>query len=365
MVARKASVYGQGEKVSSVVQQFASGFVASTPQTDAEKAAAREWDRSAVLAVKDDDAQVQIYNAYSKNSNTSAEGGSTKKGLGCGSEGGGGSTMGGFRRGMGMSFVSAGGAPAATPAATGMAFVAAGGAPAATPAASVARSVASIPQPTTTPTPQLPVGWVVATDPASGWPYYTHTPSGTTQWEPPPAPPPAPTLPAGWSAVLDPSSGRTYYANPSTGATQWEPPADAPPPLPPPPPPPPPEPSAPLPSPVFAPAVAAVGSGAVGADASAWRSGAGTEASVRVSGIPPDLADMDLKELFGSCGAVVSVRMDRGAYSAGSQPKSAVVRFDTPASAELAVKQMNGTRMRSNKLSVTKLQPAGSMHRPY
>mmetsp|Transcript_66567 Transcript_66567/g.198896 ORF Transcript_66567/g.198896 Transcript_66567/m.198896 type:complete len:103 (+) Transcript_66567:3-311(+) len=101
---------------------------------------------------------------------------------------------------------------------------------------------------------------------------------------------------------------------------------------------------------------------------SQWASGGagGAAASVQVSGIPPDLDDHALKELFGSCGTVVSCQMDRGNYSAGSRPKSAVVRFDTPATAELAVKQINGTRMRSNQLTVTKLA-ATAAHgaRPY
>ena len=87
---------------------------------------------------------------------------------------------------------------------------------------------------------------------------------------------------------------------------------------------------------------------------------------MQVTGIPPDLDDVSLRELFGSCGAVVSVQMDRGNYSAGTQPKSAVVRFDTPASAELAVKQMNGTRMRANQLTVNKLTATAShAARPY
>ena len=78
-VSRKAGVGSQGERQSKVVEQFAAGFVASSSATDAEKATQRDWDRSQLLAVKDDDAQVQIYNAYSKNSNTSAEGGSSRR----------------------------------------------------------------------------------------------------------------------------------------------------------------------------------------------------------------------------------------------------------------------------------------------
>lgn len=94
-----------------------------------------------------------------------------------------------------------------------------------------------------------------------------------------------------------------------------------------------------------------------------------------------------LAQLFGSCGQVVSVQLDRGNYSAGaaslalaccapasrraprsagSHPKSAVVRFDVPASADLAVKQVHGTRMRSHQLTVKKLtDTAAYSARPY
>ena len=73
-VSRKAGVGSQGERQSKVVEQFAAGFVASSSATDAEKATQRDWDRSQLLAVKDDDAQVQIYNAYAERSNTDGEG---------------------------------------------------------------------------------------------------------------------------------------------------------------------------------------------------------------------------------------------------------------------------------------------------
>ena len=57
-VSRKAGVGSQGERQSKVVEQFAAGFVASSSATDAEKATQRDWDRSQLLAVKDDDAPV-------------------------------------------------------------------------------------------------------------------------------------------------------------------------------------------------------------------------------------------------------------------------------------------------------------------
>eukprot|EP00966_Prymnesium_polylepis_P059846 1388199-Prymnesium_polylepis.1 len=63
MVQRKtATLGGQGDKVSAVVQQFSAGFVPSSAQTDAEKMQAKEERaKSNLLAVDDDDSQVQIY----------------------------------------------------------------------------------------------------------------------------------------------------------------------------------------------------------------------------------------------------------------------------------------------------------------
>lgn len=80
MVQRKAAVGSQGDKQSDIVRQFmmqtagaaepapapqvvSSGFIARTESTDAAKEAARTWDRSQLLKVDDNDAQVKIYNA--------------------------------------------------------------------------------------------------------------------------------------------------------------------------------------------------------------------------------------------------------------------------------------------------------------
>ena len=69
----------------------------------------------------------------------------------------------------------------------------------------------------------------------------------------------------------------------------------------------------------------------------AWGSGKTAEATVRVSGIPPEMSQMDVKDMFATCGQVVRVDLDRSHYSGGSTPKSAAVVYDTPASADLAV----------------------------
>ena len=138
-VSRKAGVGSQGERQSKVVEQFAAGFVASSSATDAEKATQRDWDRSQLLAVKDDDAQVQIYNAYAERSNTDGEGKNSRRGLGSG--GGGASSSSGF--GRGMSFVKAGGAPAPAPAPAAAAGASAAGASTAVERAKAARAAAA------------------------------------------------------------------------------------------------------------------------------------------------------------------------------------------------------------------------------
>jgi len=303
-VSRKAGVGSQGERQSKVVEQFAAGFVASSSATDAEKATQRDWDRSQLLAVKDDDAQVQIYNAYAERSNTDGEGKNSRRGLGSG--GGGASSSSGF--GRGMSFVKAGGAPAPAPA----------------PAAASSAAAAA--------TPALPAGWAAQRDAASGHTYYFNASTGASQWHapapqlaaaPPPPPPAAGTgLPPGWVAGRDPASGAVYYANPSTGATQWEPP------------------QAPTPAPAPAPAPAA----AAAAAAAPWAQGA----TVRVAGFPSEMADHDLREIFGSHGQIVSCVVERRAYA----NRHALLRFDQVACAEKAAAEMNGSKLRGSRLTV-------------
>jgi len=75
-------------------------------------------------------------------------------------------------------------------------------------------------------------------------------------------------------------------------------------------------------------------------------------AVVRVRGLPGAMSDAEVRELFGSSGRILSVALERGAYSAGAQPKEATITFDARASAELAVKTMDGTKLRQATLAV-------------
>eukprot|EP00967_Tisochrysis_lutea_P132293 scaffold230772_cov40-Tisochrysis_lutea.AAC.1 len=316
MVQKKSGLNPREERESAVVREYrSSGFVPRSVETDAQKAAQRDgWDRAQNLAVHEDDMQLHIYNQYFSRSNTNSEGQTSRRGLGSGPSSGRG---GGLRRPM--SFVAAGGAPASL-----------GSAP---------PSVVSHPDHSswTAPGCALPAGWSSVTDPGSGRSYYVHMASGATQWEPPPNPTPSirDALPLGWHAVTDPTSGRTYYANPTTGESSWTIPLVPPavqPPLPQPPP----------------------------SSSSSASTIHVTGPSVRIRGLPGSMSDADVREIFSSCGQVVSVSLERGAYSAGADvPKGATVTFDSLGSAQTAVRQMDGTKMRGSRLDVTLVQSGG------
>ena len=367
MVASRKVIQKDADKQSAIVQQFAeslaggssssssaaasrpaaavvssSAFVPRTEATEKAKADQRSWDRAELLKVDDEDAQVKIYNAYSQNANTNAEGVSCRRGLGAseGGGGGGGSVAG---RKM-MSFVSAGGEHAATPAATGSTAAATAPHSAAAAAPQPYHHPAAAPQPYQHPVaqPGLPAGWTMGIDPASGHPYYANPATGVTQWHPPPPDPPPPPaapapLPPGWVAATDPASGHVYYSNVSTGQTQW---------------------TVPLTPPTFAPMPAY---SAAAASVAATPSGPG----VRVRGLPASMSDADVREIFASCGRITAVVLDRSAYSSGSTPKGATVHFDASASAELAAKNMNGVKMRAATLSVELLSVGDGRPKPY
>lgn len=190
----------------------------------------------------------------------------------------------------------------------------------------------------------LPPGWSMGSDPASGYPYYANLATGQTQWhppppEPPPPPPPPAALPAGWVAATDPASGHTYYSNPSTGQSSWTPP---------------------LPPPTF---VAPPPRAAAAATPPAAPAGA----TVKVRGLPASMSDTDVREMFSASGRVTHVALERDAYSSGQQPKSATISFDAPASAQVAIKTMDGTKMRAITLHVELVGGDGGKpaYRPY
>ena len=72
----------------------------------------------------------------------------------------------------------------------------------------------------------LPAGWRMEIDQASGTAYYCNE-IGECQWE---TPQPqggnpqegAADLPAGWTELIDQGSGATYYFNEATGESTWE-----------------------------------------------------------------------------------------------------------------------------------------------
>ena len=307
-----------------VRQQYSAGFVKTTAETEAEKERVRAERSAAVLKVSDDDTQVKIYAEYAVNANVDDRGVQTRRGLGA-SDGQATAaapvTRPGHKR---INFVSAGGRPAETPALGGVAMG----------AQLPAQHAAGV----------LPPGWCMGTDPASGRSYYANPSTGATQWHPPPAAsnaPPAPTLPAaepslppGWSAATDPSTGRIYYANPQTGQTQWTPP---------------------VPAPNFGPPHSAQGHPAAAPTTNAVSAARAATFGVRVRGLPPSLTDPDVKELFAACGRITHMTLDRAASLNSSEPKSARLNFDARASAELAVKQMDGTKLRSHTIHVTLL----------
>ena len=63
------------------------------------------------------------------------------------------------------------------------------------------------------------------------------------------------------------------------------------------------------------------------------------------------MSEAEVKELFGSCGRISVVALDRPAYTSGTEPKGATVTFDTDAEAAEALK-LDGTKMRSVMLRV-------------
>jgi hypothetical protein len=108
-------------------------------------------------------------------------------------------------------------------------------APAAMASASVSRSVE--PQQPVEPQQSVVLGWEMRIDPASGRTYYAHPTTKETSWDSPSmhdmassrAPSVSsvasvsmePQLPEGWDMREDPATGRSFYAHPATGQSSW------------------------------------------------------------------------------------------------------------------------------------------------
>ena len=77
------------------------------------------------------------------------------------------------------------------------------------------------------------------------------------------------------------------------------------------------------------------------------------DADVNVQGLPAAMGDAEVRELFAECGRIVSIKLERGAYSSGgASTKSARISFDVRASAEVAVRKLHGAKMRQACLTV-------------
>jgi len=54
------------------------------------------------------------------------------------------------------------------------------------------------------------------------------------------------------------------------------------------------------------------------------------------------------------CRQYTTPQVNGSVYSASSMPRTATIRYDAPASAEAAVRTMDGTRLRSHTLKVSR-----------
>jgi hypothetical protein len=317
------------------------GFVARSEQTDREKEEAREWDRSALLKVADDDQQVKIYNDLARGPNNGGER-PTRFGLGFGTADG-----------------ASADAPSGPVKTIGtMRFVS---------SASVAPS----------PAESAPVAEIVETEwtgphtTPEGNKYWYNSKTGKSEWTPPPgcaaaaeaaAPPPALPDSAADAAVTGPhttSEGHQYWYNTRTGVSEWIQPSQ-PPQL---------QPHYALPAQPPHPQYAQPCAQTHYAQQPQYppyyaqqqqqqqsvlppTPAAKPGCTLSVSGIPPDFQDADVRELFGAHGAIIFLQLDRGSYSVGTGPKQGVVVFDGSVGAASAVKHLDGKTMRQHTLQV-------------
>lgn len=295
----------------SSAQTISKGFVPRTEETDREKEKARtSWDRSMLLKVDDNDMQVKIYNDLARGPNNNQDR-PTKFGLGFGSDGPGASTAPVTAVGT-MRFVASASNASET--------AAAAGGQASAPGAS-------------------PDGWTGPHLSPDGHQYWHNPGLGVSSWEPPgaqkakepsAAPAAAATAATGqqgdWTGPHLAPSGHSYWYNTRTGLSEW-----------------------------------ATTGGEWTAAAAVVPLSAPSHAkpgcTVSVAGIPPDFQDADVRDLFGTYGSVLSLQLDRGSFSAGTEPKRGLLTFEGSVGAQAAAKALHGKKMRQHTLSVHVVLP--------
>lgn len=329
MVSKKLAVGGQSSNLEQRLAELqaeiegkappavvaAKGFVPRTEETEREKEEARSaWDRAQLLQVGEDDAQVKIYNDLARGPNNGGER-PTRFGLGFGDGGPRAAHTGPVKVVGTMRFVASASASAATPDAPP-----AGGAAAAAPSGAQ-------------PAPE----WTGPHATPEGNQYWYNVATKQSQWTPPDAAPPAaPAAPAPaaqpeWTGPhATPDGQHRYWYNTRTRQSEWVQPAGCAPPA---------APAAPAP---------------------ARKPGC----TLLLGGIPPDLQDADVRELFGTYGAVTELVLDRGSYSAGAGPKRGHVCYDGAVGAAAAAKALHGKQMRQYALSVTHAEAAAAAPAP-
>lgn len=326
----QAEIDGAGAPQPAPAVVASRGFVPRTEETEKDKEEARAWDRSALLQVKEDDEQVKIYNDLARGPNNGGDR-PTRFGLGFGDNGAAPPT--GPVKTVGtMRFVSS--ASAAEPT---------GAAP-----SGAAQPASEWTGPHTTP---------------EGNRYWYNTKTKQSQWTDPnvatqpaavPAAPAAPAEPEWTGPHTTPDGLHKYWYNTRTKQSEWVQPQAA----------------AQLqpvaaqqpyaPTAAHAQHYAAYGAAALpqapampgGAAAAAPPQARKAGCTLLLSGIPPDLQDADVRELFGTYGAVTELVLDRGSYSAGAGPKSGYITFDGAIGAATAAKALDGKTMRQHTLRV-------------
>jgi hypothetical protein len=341
----------------------ARGFVPRTDDTEREKEEARNWDRSSLLHVKEDDQQVKIYNDLARGPNN------------------GGERPGRFGLGFGTSSATTDAAPVGPTKTVGtMRFVSSSTANAVAAASSQPSSAdATAPPLTSAQAAAAESEWTGPHKTPEGHVYWYNTRTAKSEWTPPPgaaagaagngssqahacsAQPlalasAAPGAQSEWTGPHTAESGHQYWYNTRTANSEWIVPQQQSQ-LPQPPPQPqcyaPPAHLAQYPAHPYMPQPAAALPNAPAAPA-VYKPGC----TLAIAGIPPDFMNADVRELFGTHGAITHLQLDRDSYSAGSGPKRGLITFDGSVGASSALKHLHGKQMRQHTLQVSLYEPS-------